>query len=484
MNQIKQFYNANKFAELVEEATDILKKYLEDILSGNGTYEVLPSLDPNELAEKYAEILRDKTDIRSLLTEVLKDSNHLHHPGYIGHQCASADPLAAVSAMTAALLNNGSAVYEMGPANVAMERSLAKYFAKAFGYPDWADGLFTSGGSLGNLTALLAARQKSTPYDIWEEGIRQDDYPVILVSEGSHYSISRSIKIMGMGEKALVYVPVDEKYKMRTDLLEEMYIRLKSSGKRVMALVSAACSTATGTYDDLEGISDFCEKYGIWHHVDAAHGGPAILSARYKHLLKGAERADSIVMDFHKMMMTPGLNTLVLFKDEDDSYATFSQSASYLLNSGEDKDWYNYARRTMECTKSMMGFAVFLQMAIAGQELFEENVDRLYAQAKVLAELCQKSDRIELAVEPEANIVCFRYVYTNQDNSASMSENQLNLTIRDKILQQGDFYIVQTVLDGKQYLRVSVMNPFTERADFEKLLEQVCELGNKILKKT
>jgi L-2,4-diaminobutyrate decarboxylase len=490
MEKINEFYSTENFSARLEEASEILKKYLESVISNDGSYLALPDQDPNELTQKYSDILSEKTDFQTLLNSVLKDSNHLHHPGYMGHQCAVADPLAAVSAMAGALLNNGSAVYEMGPANTAMERSVVKFFAAAFGYPETADGLFTSGGSLGNLTALLAARQKGTPYNIWEDGLRSDDHPVVMVSEGSHYSISRSIKIMGMGEKSMVYVPVDANFKMRTDLLDDIYQEQLAKGNRVMALVSAACSTATGSYDKLKEISDFCEKYKIWHHVDAAHGGPAILSQKYKHFLEGIERADSIVMDFHKMMMTPGLNTLVLFRDEDDSYATFAQKASYLLNSDDEKDWYNYAKRTMECTKCMMGFNVFTQLAIGGKELFEENIDRLYGQAKVLAEICRKNDSIELALEPEANIVCFRYMGSDDEgvdqlkplseNEDTMPLNQVNLQIRAEILKRGDFYIVQTVLDDKQFLRVSVMNPFTSKTDFEKLLAQVSEIGDKL----
>ncbi|MFC2129183.1 pyridoxal phosphate-dependent decarboxylase family protein [Bacteroidota bacterium] len=472
MNKIKSFYNPAYFGSQAKETAEMLTKYLESVLSNDGTYAALPDLDPNELEEKYSRILVERTGLNKLMQEVLKDSNHLHHPGYIGHQCTAANPLAAVSAMAGALLNNGSAVYEMGPANVAMERSVAKFFAKEFGYPENADGLFTSGGSLGNLTALLAARQRSAPYDIWEEGLRAEDHPVVLVSEGSHYSIARSIKIMGMGEKAVLSVPVDKEFKMRIDLLEDIYKEQISSGKRIMALVSAACSTATGGYDDLDAITDFCEKHNIWHHVDAAHGGPAILSEKYKQYLNGAHRADSIVMDFHKMMMTPGLNTLILFRNENDSYATFAQKASYLLNSNDDKDWYNFAKRTMECTKSMMGLNVFTQLAIGGKELFAENIDRLFDQARILAELCRSTSDIELAVEPEANIVCFRYTSSDPGNT-----DQINLKIREEILKRGDFYIVQTVLNGKQYLRVSVMNPFTEKNDFENLLNQVLQIG-------
>ena len=473
MKKIDSYYNPEFFKKQSGEVVDILSKYLESVWKNDGKLPAYPHSDPEQLSKKYSEILRDKTGLESLLKKVLADSNHLHHPGYIGHQCTSPNPLAAITAMAGGLLNNGSAVYEMGPANTAMERAIARFFAQEFGFSGLADGIFTSGGSLGNLTALLAARQNNSDYDIWEEGIRPEDKPVILVSEGSHYSISRAIKIMGMGEKAVVNIPVGKDFKMRTDLLDDIYSGLVKKGKRVIALVSGACSTATGSYDDLEKISEFCQKNKIWHHVDGAHGGPAILSKKYKYLLNGVEKADSILIDFHKMLMTPGLNTLVLFRNQDHSYSTFAQKASYLLDDDAEKDWYNLAKRTMECTKSMMGLNVFAQLALGGKELFEENIDRLYDQGKVFAELCNANKDIELAVEPESNIVCFRFTGGNPEKL-----NSINLKIREEILKKGDFYIVQTKLKEKQYLRVSIMNPKTSVDDFRKLLDKVIELGS------
>ena len=151
---------------------------------------------------------------------------------------------------------------------------------------------------------------------------------------------------MGLGEKGILNIPVDAEYRMRHDLLEEKYHEAIDEGKRVVALTASSCSTATGSYDNLEKIGEFCRKYNIWFHIDGAHGGAAILSDTYRHLLKGSELADSIVIDFHKMLMTPGLNTLILFKDGRKSWSTFAQKASYLLNENEEQDWYNFAKRT------------------------------------------------------------------------------------------------------------------------------------------
>jgi len=119
-------------------------------------------------------------------------------------------------------------------------------------------------------------------------------------------------------------------------------------------------------------------------------------------------------------------------------------------------------------------------LAIGGKKLFEENINRLYEQAKMFAFLCSQTEKIELALEPEANIVCFRYVGSDMENSKFKNIDQINLQIRKTLLKRGDFYIVQTVLNGIQYLRVSVMNPFTKKSDFEKLLLQVCEIGDKL----
>lgn len=157
------------------------------------------------------------------------------------------------------LLNNGAAIYEMGPVNMAMERNVIKKFGSVIGYTTNYDGIFTHGGTAGNLTAMLAARQVKTDYNIWEKGVSEINRPGYLISEQAHYSIGRNVKIMGLGEESIVKVPVDEHFRMRTDLLEELKTRAEKRGIRIISVVASSCSTATGSYDDLEAIADFCE---------------------------------------------------------------------------------------------------------------------------------------------------------------------------------------------------------------------------------
>ncbi|MGC9344281.1 MAG: pyridoxal phosphate-dependent decarboxylase family protein, partial [Bacteroidales bacterium] len=289
MHQIQNFYSANYFGKEGEKILEKLNNYFEEVIRGAPDIQVLPSNNPEKLYKKYNSLLKKKITGSDFIDILINDSNHLHHPGYIGHQCAAPNPVTALASLVGSLLNNGSAVYEMGPANVAMERTVAHFFAREYNFPEGAEGLFTSGGSLGNLTALLAARQNQTEYDIWEEGVRLDDQPAFMISEASHYCIPRAVKIMGLGEKGIINIPVDNENRIRTDLLEDIYQKSLDNGKRVIALTANACSTSAGSYDNLEKIAAFCQKFNIWFHIDGAHGGAAILSEKYRHFLKGSE---------------------------------------------------------------------------------------------------------------------------------------------------------------------------------------------------
>ena len=180
------------------ELVDLLAGYLSTAREGL-PLPVLPKREPEEMLRKYSGMLERPGgfSVREFFGEVVDDSNHIHHPGYVGHQVCAPVPLGAVAGLAANLLNNGSAVFEMGPANTAMERSVLLLTARAMGFPAGADGVLTSGGSLGNLTALLAARSaKSLP---------EDARPIaFLVSEASHYSNPKSLRIMGLEDRSIV----------------------------------------------------------------------------------------------------------------------------------------------------------------------------------------------------------------------------------------------------------------------------------------
>ncbi len=154
------------------------------------------------------------------------------------------------------------------------------------GWPADAGGVLTHGGSLATLTVLLAARAVAAP-DAWVDGV--DGTLAVLAPPGSHYSVKRSVAMLGLGERAMVELEVDEYERIRPDRLGDALERCEAAGLRPMALVAAACATSTGLHDDLESIGAFCREHGIWFHVDAAHGASALLSPAHRHLLNGIE---------------------------------------------------------------------------------------------------------------------------------------------------------------------------------------------------
>ena len=467
MNSIlSQAFNPEAFRNEGHKLVDLLTTYLQNCREAK-PMPVLPPSEPDKMVEYWTSDLNDPTfNLQDFYTALIAQSNHIHHPRYMGHQVVPPAPLSALTELLEALLNNGMAIYEMGPASTAIERVVLRWLAEKLGLAQTADGILTSGGSAGNLTGLLAARQVMTGYNIWDEGA-QDEIPLaFMVSEEAHYSVSRAARIMGWGEKGVVKVPVNSKMQLDASTLENTLADAKAKGLRVIALVGNACSTSTGTYDPLDYMADFAEKHGLWFHVDGAHGGAAAMTAKYKHLTKGIERADSLVIDFHKMMLAPALTTAVLFKNGQHSFETFAQKAQYLLSSSAQKPWYDSAGRSLECTKKMLGVKVYAMIKLYGDQLFSAYITTMYDLGKHFAKRIKEETGFELAVEPDGNIVCFRY----RPEGFRGDINQLTASIRKKLLDDASFYVVQTTVRNEVYLRVTLMNPFTTHEDLDTLL--------------
>jgi L-2,4-diaminobutyrate decarboxylase len=474
-------FNPEDFRKDGHALVDTLSDYLRDALSGK-EMPVLPWNDPDHLAEVFSfESAGGENELfDSFIKRIVDNSIHIHHPHYIGHQVTSPLPAAVLVQFCTTLLNNGAAIYEMGPVNMAMERNVIKKFGSLIGYKTSFDGIFTHGGTAGNLTAMLAARQVKTDYNIWEDGVKVSHTPGYMISEQSHYSVGRNVKIIGLGDKSIVRVPVDEHFRMRTDLLEETKASAEKKGIRIISVVANSCSTATGSYDDLEAVAGFCEKYDLWMHVDGAHGMGVLFSEKYKKRVKGIERADSVVIDFHKMFLVPALNTLVMFRNGEKSFETFAQKASYLFQKSQKNVWYNSATRTIECTKSALGIIAYTALKYYSGSYYRSYIDSRYDLAKEFSDMIKSDQLFELATDPESNIVCFRYAPDRYDESFI---NKINAAIRDTIIKEGSFYIVQAELDGKIWIRLTIINPVTSIDDLRALMARIREEGEEIRKK-
>lgn len=470
MTNLQQAFSPDSFRQNAHTLVDLLADYLESA-QNQTIMSVIPYQEPDEsLAFWQADYEQGAGNIEDFFKKTIEKSTHLHHPRYMGHQVTPPLPITAIASMFSGLLNNGMAVYEMGLVSNPLERILSELLAKKIGFDKNASGLLTSGGTLANLTALLAARAAKT--DVWEEGTSEK--LAVLVSEEAHYCIDRAARIMGMGSEGIIKVPTNEKLQIRTDLLEKYYNEAIEKGFKVICIVGSACSTSTGSYDNLEEIAVFAQKHNLWFHADGAHGGAVIFSEKYKHKVHGIEQADSVVIDWHKMLMTPALATALIFKRDEDAFKTFQQKAQYLWANQHSKDWFNSGKRTFECTKLMMSLKIYSILKAHGEQIFTENVEYLHALAEKFANLVKARQNFELAIEPESNIVCFRLV------SLDTNLNDLNSSIRKQLLQEGKFYIVQTTLKENLYLRVSLMNPLTTATDLNALLDEIERIGNQI----
>jgi L-2,4-diaminobutyrate decarboxylase len=468
--KLENVYSPDFFNKTGHELIDLLTNYLQQ--SGN---QDIPVMNWNEPSEQYAfwkNFKPKNNDPIDLYKNIIDRSIHIHHPKYMGHQLCPPAPVAALTGLLGELINNGMAIYEMGAAGTAIERVIIELLAGKIGYDDNGDGYITSGGTIGNLTALLAARQNAVETDIWEDGI--DESLGVMVSSEAHYSVDRALRIMGFGSKGIIKIPVDDNFCLDTSLLDDYYNEAEDKGIKVIAVVGSAPSTSTGMYDDLQTIADFCRNKDLWFHVDGAHGGGAIFSQKYRHLLKGVEHADSVVIDGHKMLMTPALLTFVMFKNKDVSYSTFNQKAQYLWEKSQDEEWFNLARRTIECTKLMMSIKFYSLLILYGEEIFDKSVTHLYNLGSMFAEKIRQRVNFELALEPHSNIVCFRYIIKN---STEREIDSINSSIRNNLLKKGDFYIVQTTLNKRVYLRTTIINPATNSKIFDELLDEIEKLS-------
>ena len=462
---LERAYDADSFRQMGHQLIDQLADHMGSVMEGEG--HVLHFRPPEEEHSFWKQYLRDP-QTASLAETVLQRTTQVHHPRYMGHQVAPPLPLASLAALLGASLNNGMAVYEMGMAPAAMERIVTDWLCRKAGFGPGARGFLTSGGTLANLTGLLAARRARGKKDVWNEGYTGRQ--AVLVSEAAHYCIDRAARIMGMGEAGVLKVPVDSQYRMDADQLRGIYDQALADGLEPLAVVGSAPCTATGSYDPLDRLAEFCQEKKLWLHVDGAHGGAAFLSGRYGSLVQGLERADSVAIDGHKMLGMPVLTTALLFRNGADSYTTFSQEAEYLLTQTEDEDWYNLAKRTFECTKLTSSLTWYAVLKAYGEGLFADYIDHQYDLGRSFASLLRNRPGWELACEPQSNIICFRLRPEGWDTEAC---NALNGGIRQRLLEDGRFYIVQTRLNGIVYLRTSLMNPFTEERHLLELLETI-----------
>ena len=240
-----------------------------------------------------------------------------------------------------------------------------------------------------------------------------------------------------------------------------------------MAVVANACATSTGLYDPLDEIADFCQENKLWFHVDGAHGAVALLSDREKQKMKGAEKADSLIWDAHKMMRVPALCTAVLFKNQFHQYNNFKQKGSYVFHSTEviGMDSMPY---TVECTKSALGPKLFWTFALGGVKNMTLYIEKCYQLAEDFYHLLIQQKDFEVPYFPQSNILCFRF-------TGGPASDDFQLKLRYTLIDTGNFYITSCEMNNKRYLRVVLIHPDTAVEDLKALLNNIRDVAQNLI---
>ncbi len=459
---------------------------------------VLPWHEPAETVRLAAAAIQERAGsaagrealadhFSQLVETMLAHGQNLHDPRYLGHQVAASVPLAGLFDAVGSVSNQAMAIYEMGPWATAVEWAMVQRLGARIGWrPGEFAGLATHGGSLANLTALLTARNV-TLGDCWRQGVARPGLPPVIVAHAdAHYSVVRAAGILGLGTNQVLRVGLDPRRRMDVETLERLLCDLHAKQQPVVAVVACACSTPVGAFDRLDEVAEVCQRHGVWLHVDAAHGGAACLSPRYRHLVDGLERADSVTWDAHKMLFVPALCAFVFYRQAAHAFAAFRQDAPYLFDpAAPGLAEFDSALRTVECTKRAAVFGLWGVWSLFGEQLFADLVDITFTMGRVFHEKLAAAPDFAVVHEPQCNIVAFRYVPQSLRNAPAEVLGRLQLEIRRRIVQSGQFYIVSTKLDGVGALRVTIINPLTTPEHLDELLDTIrraagpliCEMG-------
>ncbi len=426
---------------------------------------------------KLEKILEDgnltEQSLSDFLRSYLSGVTPVYHPGNIAHQCAVPHPMSAVAGLLDSYVNSDGSTYELGPSSVSLEYFLINWLIGKIGWtaapvpPEtktgeiFAGGVLLQGGSLSNLTAMIAARTQCVP-DVWRTG--NPDNLVILVPEETHYSIARAAGIMGMGHQSIVPLEIDEYGLIVVDKIPDTIKKLRGSGKMPMALVANAANTVAGMYDSFRAIGELCNEQDIWFHIDAAHGGPALLTTHYAHLMDGAELSDSITMNMHKLMRIPSTCTALMMRNSNTLDQAFEQKASYLFFDKEQPG-IDFLNRTIECTKPALGLKFFLMLAAEGKVGVSKYIEDLFELTITSYDYLQAQADFECPHPPQSNILCFK-----------VCDFPDQLSLREALLKRGHFYISTATLDGVRYLRLTITSPETQIEHIHQLVAELRDI--------
>ncbi|MFG3051937.1 pyridoxal phosphate-dependent decarboxylase family protein [Kitasatospora sp. NPDC048239] len=444
----------------------------------------LPAGTPAEIAGLVAEGLRGAHGRGALarLTELLAyGAADPADPACAAHLHCPPLAVAAAADLAVSALNPSQDSWDQAPAATALETGLLAELAALVGYdPAQATGVLTSGGTESNLMGLMLARDQKLDGIVELDGLPAGGAPRIIASHAAHFSVQRAAALLGLGERAVVPVPVDRHLRMEPAALERVLAEVTWAGQTPIALVATAGTTDTGAIDPLHAAADLAARYGAWLHVDAAYGGGALLSERLAPLLDGIERADSVSLDWHKLGWQPAAAGVFLVRQAE-SYVSLARRAEYLNPADDEHAGYpSLLGRSLRTTRRADAFKIAVTLRTLGRDGLGLLVDACHELALGAAKAVRGEPELELYCEPVLTTVVFRYRPPGSSHDPAVLD-EVNGGLRRLLLRSGRAVVGRTELPGegpgRVRLKLTLLNPHTTPAEVGALLHEVVRAG-------
>lgn len=362
------------------------------------------------------------------------------NPGFVGYIPGGGLYASALADFIACAINRFTGLAAPAPALVQMEASILRWLCDLFNLPDGSQGVLTPGGSMSNLSAIVAARTNMLGQNFLNGKM--------YVSDEVHHSITKSARIAGLPESAVGVIETDSSLRMNTEALQSAIRHDRARGLAPFMVVASAGTINTGVIDPLEDIAALAKREGIWFHVDGAYGGFFQLTERGRRRLRGIESADSITLDPHKGLFLPYGTGCLLVKDAGQLRNVHQIRADFLPPSSEDPGLPDFSSLSPELTRDFRGLRLWLPLHLHGTNRFVEALDEKLDLAGAAYEELSAIPELDVPWAPELSLIAFRPHGSDEDAKALL----------DRINASGRIWLSSAVFRGHTYLRMCILS--------------------------
>lgn len=438
---------------------------LFDFLTNSTELSPLPEL--NKIDQTFFQIPisgQSIQEIQDKLEKVYQLSMNAANPRYLGHMDSIPSIYSILGDYIASALNNNMLSLEMSPLLTQLENNLMIQFASLFGLPNSSGGVMLSGGTLANLQALVVARNNKLK--IKDGNVYSlSQQPVVFTSEVAHVSVTKSCMLMGIGSSNVIKVKSNQNAQMCVDDLILKIDEQIKLGNAPFAIVATAGTTITGSIDPLNEVANIAKRFNLWFHVDAIYGGALIFSIEHKHLINGIELADSISFNPQKWLYVAKTCSMVLFRDFSGMVNNFRITAPYMK---DQEDFINLGEITVQGSKYAEVLKLWLSLLGLGVRGYEQLILHCYVLRDIFVAKIASRKWLELAANPDTNVICFRVISLDADQC-----DRLNEELQIYLLRQCGFFVSLPKFRGQNWLRVVMINPFTSPEIIDELFTKI-----------